>query len=289
MSALIAALFTLLARWPLWLLHGLGDLSGWLVWLASPTWRRRLRENAAQAGYAPAQVRGAVAQAGRMVLELPRLWFGPPVPVRWDGAERVDAALAGGRGLIFLTPHLGCFEITAQAYAARWGDRYPVTVLFRPPRKAALRGLVARARQRPGLRALPTSLAGVKGLIAALRAGHAVGLLPDQVPPLGLGVWAPFFGRDAYSMTLPARLAAQTGAPVLLIWGERLAWGAGYVIHVETLASPLPAEPVAGAAAVNAAMERLVRGHPQQYLWGYGRYRQPRRLGTATASAGDGS
>jgi KDO2-lipid IV(A) lauroyltransferase len=57
------------------------------------------------------------------------------------------------------------------------------------------------ARQRPGLQTAPTNLSGVKQLIKALKKGEAVGLLPDQVPPRGMGVMAPFFGREAYTMT----------------------------------------------------------------------------------------
>ena len=273
----MTSLFLLLSRWPLGALHALGAVLGWLVFLASPTYRRRFLDHAAQAGYRFAQVRAAVAHAGRMVAELPRLWFGRPVPVRWDGAEHIEAALAAGRGLLFLTPHLGCFEVTAQAYAARFAPVHgPITVLFRPARKAALREVVARSRARAGLAAAPATLAGVKQLLKALRAGHAVGLLPDQVPPQGLGVWAPFFGRPAYTMTLAARLARQSGAALLLAWGERLPRAAGYVVHVEPFNAPLSADATEAAAQINAAMETLIRRCPEQYLWAYARYKTPR-------------
>ena len=190
------ALYRLASRWPLPLLHALGALLGWLTWLASPTYRRRLAAHAALAGYGFAQVRPAVAHAGRMALETPRLWFGPPVPVRWDGTEVVDAAYAAGRDVVFLTPHLGCFEITAQGLAERYHARYgPITVLYRPARQAALAPVVETARRREGLETAPTTLSGVRQMIKALRAGRAVGLLPDQVPPEGQGLWAPFFGR----------------------------------------------------------------------------------------------
>jgi KDO2-lipid IV(A) lauroyltransferase len=152
-----------------------------------------------------------------------------------------------------------------------------MTVLYRPSRQPWLRDLVDHARERPGLRTAPTTLSGVRQLIAALKAGEAVGLLPDQVPPQGLGVWAPFFGRDAYTMTLSARLARSADATVLLSWGERLSWGRGYVIHVRPLGAALPGEPEAAARVVNAAMESLVRESPAQYLWSYDRYKAPRR------------
>jgi len=274
---LIRFLFHLGARLPLVVLHALGAALGWLSFALSPTYRRRLLANARQAGQPLGVALRSVGQAGRLVAELPRLWFGAPVPWRWNGVEHIEAAQAAGRGLLFLTPHLGCFEVTAQAYAARFGERRPMTVLYRPSRQPWLRDLVDRARERPGLLTAPTTLSGVRQLIGALRAGEAVGLLPDQVPPQGLGVWAPFFGRDAYTMTLSARLARSADAVVLLSWGERLSWGRGFVVHVRPLPAPLPADPDAAARAVNAAMETLVRESPAQYLWSYDRYKAPRR------------
>jgi KDO2-lipid IV(A) lauroyltransferase len=274
----VKRIFQSLAGWPLPLLHALGGVFGWLAFLLSPTYRQRLLANAAQAGYGYAQVRAAVAEAGKLLAETPRLWFGAMPKVEWEGAALVDAAHAQGRGVVFLTPHLGCFEITAQAYAARFGA---VTVLYRPARKPWLRELVATARSRANLTATPTTLAGVRQMLRALKAGQAVGLLPDQVPPQGLGVWAPFFGRDAYTMTLPARLVQQTGAALLLIWGERLPRGAGYLVRVRSWEGDLDRKPETAAAQVNAQMERLVRECPGQYLWGYARYKQPREDPTA--------
>ncbi|MDP3700202.1 MAG: lysophospholipid acyltransferase family protein [Hylemonella sp.] len=270
-------LFRVLSWLPLWLLHGIGWGLGWLVFALSPSYRRRFVANLQQAGFQSSQCRGAIGQAGQLVTELPRLWFGRPVRIDWEGAHYIEQALAAGRGIVFLTPHLGSFEVTAQAYAARYGSIQPITVLFRPSRQPRLRALVASARMRPGLQAAPTTLAGVKQLIKSLRQGQSVGLLPDQVPPSGLGVWAPFFGSEAYTMTLSARLVQQTGAAVLLAWGERLAWGRGYTVHVQPLNTPLPSEPQAAATAINQAMEQVIATCPQQYLWGYARYKQPRQ------------
>ena len=276
MTSVLTLLFRLGRHLPLWCLHGLGSALGWVSFVLSPRYRRRLLAHAAQASYGRSVALASVGQAGRLVAELPRLWLGRPVPVRWDGEQHIEAALRDGVGLLFLTPHLGCFEITAQAYAARFGARRPMTVLFRPPRLAALRDLVVQARQRPGLQTAPVSLAGVRQLMRALKAGEAVGLLPDQVPPSGQGVWAPFFGRPAYTMTLSTRLAQAGGCRILLSWGERLPAGRGYVVHVRPLAEALPDEPDAAAAVVNRAMESLVRESPAQYLWSYDRYKQPR-------------
>jgi KDO2-lipid IV(A) lauroyltransferase len=274
----VKRLFQLLSGWPLPLLHALGAGLGWVAFLLSPTYRKRFLANAAQAGYRFAQVREAVAQGGKLIAEVPRLWFGELPRVRWVGAETIDALRAQGRGIVFLTPHLGCFEVTAQSFAERFG---PVTVLYRPARKEWLREVVATARSRSNLTAVPTTLAGVRRMLRALKTGQAVGLLPDQVPPQGMGVWAPFFGRQAYTMTLPARLVQQTGAAVLLVWGERLPWGRGYDVHVHAWEGELSADPAQAAAQMNAQMERLVREGASQYLWGYARYKAPRQEAAA--------
>ena len=283
--------FRWLARCPLWLLHSLGFVVGWLSYALSPSYRRRFGANAAQAGMAPAAARPAIAEAGRLLMELPYLWLRPAsrsiLPkVSWQGDALIDAAHAHGRSIVFMTPHLGCFEVTAQAYAERHG---PITVLYRPARKAWLRDLVNRGRNRPGLVAVPANLAGVRQMLRALKRGEAVGLLPDQVPPDGMGVWAPFYGQPAYTMTLAARLVQQTGAALLMIWAERLPAGRGYGLRVSLPAQPLPtvavddaALQVACATAINHEMARLIGQCPEQYLWAYNRYKQPRKVHAAT-------
>ena len=267
-------LFRLLALLPLPILHAVGAALGWVTFLASGSYRRRFLDNARQAGYRLVQVRSAVGETGKLLAELPRLWFGRPAAIEWEGADLLEAARAQGRGVVFLTPHLGCFEASAQGYAARYG---PITVLYRPARKPWLRELVDSARGRANLVTAPTTLAGVRQMLKALRSGEAVGLLPDQVPPEGMGLWAPFFGRDAYTMTLSTRLAQQTGAAILLAWSERLPRGRGYRLHFRPWPQPVADDPGAAAAQVNAQMENLIRECPQQYLWGYARYKQPRQ------------
>jgi len=278
-------LFRILSRCPLWFLHGVGALLGWITYGASPSYRRRFDANVRQAGLTPAEARPAIAAAGRMVAELPFLWLRPAhEPIRpgvtWQGDALITDAFRAGRGIVLLTPHMGSFEVAAQAFAQRFAAEFgPITVLYRPARKAALRAVMDESRARPGVATAPATLAGVRLMIRALRRGEAVGLLPDQVPPEGMGVWVPFFGKPAYTMTLAARLVQQTGAVPLLIWGERLPRGAGYTVRVSTLGEALPADDptqAESAAIINRAMERLIRQCPQQYLWGYHRYKTPR-------------
>ena len=271
-------MFRFLALLPLPWMHRVGALLGWLTWGLSPTYRRHFKEQSTQAGYGFFHVRGAIAAAGCQALESFRVWFGASMPVHWDGLQHIQAAYAQGRGVVFLTPHLGCFEITAPSCAAHFGPSHgPITVLYRPARQAWLRDLLSHARERQHMKAVPTNMDGVRQLLKALRKGEAIGLLPDQVPPEGMGVWSEMWGRAAYTMTLGARLALQTQAVVVLAWGERLPRGQGYCIHVEPLGHALDPDLNTAVAQLNHAMERLIRQCPSQYLWGYGRFKQPRQ------------
>ena len=267
------ALFRFLSRLPLPMLHNLGALAGWLTYLASPRYRRQLRQNIAAAGLDSARF-AAIAEAGKGMFELPKIWLARQRDVlayvtQVTGWPLVEAALQEGNGILFLTPHLGCFDVTAQYYAAH----HPITVLYRPPKQAWLQRLMEGGRG-ANLKLAPTDLSGVRRLIKALRRHEAVGMLPDQVPGIGEGVWAPYFGRPAYTMTLAARLA-ESGATVLLAFGERLAYGAGYHVHFRALRTGLAGTLEQRVAQLNGEIEALVREYPSQYLWAYNRYKIP--------------
>ena len=271
-------LFRFLARLPLSWLHALGALLGWLTWLASPTYRRHLRQNLVLALGEDAARRvlpAAIAEAGKTSLELPAIWLNPLEVatrhvVQVSGWELVEAAQRAGRGILFLTPHLGCFEITAQYYARE----APITVLYRPPKQAWLQAMILEGRARERLKLAPADLSGVRSLIKALKRGEAVGMLPDQAPKVGEGRWLDFFGKPAYTMTLAARLS-ETGASVIVCWAERLPHGAGYHFRLRAPAEAIDGDTVARAQCINHEIERLIRTCPEQYLWGYNRYKRP--------------
>ncbi|MBI3095177.1 MAG: lysophospholipid acyltransferase family protein [Rhodocyclales bacterium] len=273
MPSLFPVVFKALARLPLPLLHNLGALAGWLAWLLSATYRRNFSVHIAQAGLTQAKS-AAIAEAGKALLELPKIWLRPQAEiiervVTVSGWELVEDAWRAGRGILFLTPHLGCFEITAQYYAAR----KPMTVLYRRPKQDWLAPLIEEGRG-ANLKLAPADLSGVRRLLKALKSGEAVGMLPDQVPGKGEGAWLPFFGRPAYTMTLAARLA-ETGATVLLAYGERLHYGAGFHLKLFPLSAPPAGDLTQRATQLNRELEALIRQCPEQYLWGYNRYKVP--------------
>ncbi|MBH1957345.1 lysophospholipid acyltransferase family protein [Polaromonas sp.] len=276
-------LFRLLSHWPLAVLHALGAGLGWLVWLASARYRAQFRANVAQAGLPFEAARPAIAEAGRFVGELPRLWMRPRAQsclgnVRVQGQDHAAQAFAHGKGVIFFGPHCGSFELGPQALAELYG---PITAIYRPARKAWLARLESFARDRQNLTVVPASLSGIRLMHKTLKANQAVAMLTDQVPPEGLGIWAPFFGRPAYTMTLAARLALQSGAALLPVSCERLPWGRGYFLKIWPAVAGVEtrekADMLQAVTRINQAIEAIVLSQPGQYLWGYARYKAPRK------------
>ena len=269
-------LLRLVARLPLPLLHGIGAIIG-RAYFGRGKSGKRTRDNLAASGLANDTVilhrltRQSTAESGKGALETFAIWLRPQQEiVSWvrecRGWEHVEHAWQQQRGIIFLTPHLGCFEITAQYYAAH----RPISVLYRPPRQSWLAPLIMQGRERGQLKLAPTTMTGVRDLLKALKRHEAVGILPDQNPGKNEGEWADFFGRPAYTMTLVQRLAETAEATVLLAFGERLPRGQGFRLHIE----PFEGEP--SPAGINRNIERLVRRKPEQYLWSYPRHRKPR-------------
>ncbi|HEY0876880.1 MAG TPA: lysophospholipid acyltransferase family protein [Zeimonas sp.] len=267
-------------RLPLGPARALGAGLGWIAYAASPGYRRKIRSNLRRAGLDSLAMRWRVAgEAGRTIGELPWVWTRPLAQVaarvscsRADLAV-LDEAEGAGLGVLFVTPHLGAFDVAARWYATR----APITVLFKPPRKRWLRPLVAFVRERDAMRAVPPTIGGLRAMLRALRDRQAVGLLPDQVPSAGDGRWAPFFGEPAYTMTLPERLVQQTGAQVVVAVCERVRRPRGWRLRL----APMRETP--SPDVLNERLQQCILGSPEQYLWGYNRYRRP--VGAASHAA----
>ncbi|MGB4115312.1 MAG: lysophospholipid acyltransferase family protein [Polaromonas sp.] len=273
-------IFRFFSVWPLRALHALGGALGWGVWLCNPGYRQRFRANVLQAGLSFDVAKPAIAEAGRFVAELPKLWLRPfdascLANVQMLGNNHAQEAFAQGKGVIFFGPHCGSFELGPQALAEIHG---PITAIYRPARQPALAAIELATRQRPLFKVLPASLSAIKAMHKALKANQAVALLTDQVPPEGLGLWAPFFGKPAYTMTLAARMALQTGATLLPVSCERLPKGRGYIVKIRpAIELDGNSDLLSAVTRINQAIEAIVLSQPGQYLWGYGRYKTPRQ------------
>ena len=176
-----------------------------------------------------------------------------------------------GRGVIIIAPHLGCFELINLYYASRQA----FTAMYKPPRQPELEAIMLAGRQRGHAKLVPTDMSGVRALLGALKRGEGIGILPDQVASAGDGVWAPFFGRQAYTPTLVASLQRKTDAAAFFVVAQRLSWGRGYVIHVVPVEGNFPEDKAAAALQINRGVEDFVQRFPAQYLWSYNRHKQP--------------
>lgn len=280
-ARIVKLLLRLFALLPLRLAHALGGVIGLLLAMLPNSLRRITLINLALCypeldQKARARLaRRSLMETGKTAMEMGAMWC-------WDtqrlmakmravsGMELAEAAQRRGRGVIFASPHLGAWEMAGLYLSAR----FPMTTLYRPPRLTAIEELSRSARARLGAHLVPTDASGVRALYQALGRGEAVGILPDQNPEPGSGVFAPFFGVPAYTMVLIARLARKTGATLIMAYAERLPHGAGYHLHLreapEEFAS---ADPEQAAFMLNRLIEEGVRGHAEQYQWNYKRFR----------------
>jgi KDO2-lipid IV(A) lauroyltransferase len=279
-------LFKLAALLPLWLMRGIGLGLGWLAWAASAKYRRVMRENwwaAVKSGGLAldrqrehALFRDAIGHAGLIATELPKIWCDRAALEKMSvsGLEQLQDLARAGRPLLFLTPHLGAFELSAR----KLSTYFPITVLYRPARQASFRRLMETLRPMPGLATAPATASGVRQLLRALRKGETVGMLPDQVPSRGDGVWADFFGKPAYTMTLPIRLAQATGAAVVWVLAVRTNKGWHLDLSVWRVAADLSQLSLEqGAQRMNQELMAQIARAPEQYLWAYNRYKNPGR------------
>lgn len=275
---MIAPIFRWLGHLSLPTLHRLGALVGLSCYWLSPGFRRRLRNNMSRAlgrAVTPAEMRANAIETGCMILELPYVWQRPLAKVlghviEVSGWEKVEALKAQGKAVIVLTPHMGCFEIISLYI----GERMPMTVLYRPPKQTAIDPIMRAGREQGAIKVAAADLSGVRRLIRALRQGEATGLLPDQAPGNGEGMWSPFFGKPAYTMTLAARLSEVGNTGVLTFWGERVR-GQGWRFNVYDPAEPVEGPLEARVHAINRNIEAVILRCPEQYLWAYNRYKVP--------------
>ncbi|MDH5727791.1 MAG: lysophospholipid acyltransferase family protein [Gammaproteobacteria bacterium] len=187
-----------------------------------------------------------------------------------SGEEHVTQALAQGKGVIIIAPHLACWE----AIGMYLTPKYPMTTLYRPHPIASLDSMMRYGRERMSGKLAPTDASGVRVLMQALKKGEIIGILPDQDPGHDGGEFAPFFNIQANTITLLAKLAHKTQAAAIPAYAERLSAGCGY--HLRFFAPPAgiaDADVAIALTSLNQCVEDLIRRCPSQYQWGYKRFR----------------
>ncbi|EGK09398.1 lysophospholipid acyltransferase family protein [Kingella kingae] len=280
---MLKCLFKLLAALPLPVLHWLGDVLGYVLYVASPPDRRRIRQNLAFAQLpnhrrAVLQVCQETVKSG---LELAIACFRQPAQIsalftQVYGWEHVEQAQQQGAGLLLITPHLGSYDLAGRYISERLPC--PLTAMYKPPKIQAFDQIMQQGRQRGKGRTAPTNLQGVKQVIKALRQGEATIVLPDHVPNPhegGDGVWVDFFGQPAYTMTLAGKLAQVNNVVTLFFVGERLPNGQGFALHIAPVQGEFTGDKAHDARVINQNIEHWIRHFPLQYLFAYNRYKHP--------------
>ena len=282
MRAFLAKLLLRIVSWfPLSVAHAMGGLIGRLFNSYSNELSRIARRNIElcfpelNEQKRNELVLESLMQTGRAILECGALWLWPVERVlskvrKVSGWELMEKARADGKGVVFAAPHIGAWEVIG-LYSAK---RSPMTCMYRPPKLTGLDQLIRKGRGRSGVELVPTDAGGVRALYKALSRGELVGILPDQDPGRGAGVFAPFFGIEANTMTLVSRLAGKANVTVLMSYVERLPKGQGYHIHIMSAPECLAdKDPVIAATCLNNAVEECVRSLSGQYQWAYRRFK----------------
>ena len=262
---------------PLIVIHLLGCFLGLLMYLLDAKFRERTVKHISQSHV----VSGKVAtknlivlnamHIGMALMESFSIWFASNTRIKrlikktknWDLIEKLKA---NNKGIIFLTPHIGSFEITAQYY----GLFSPIKVMYKPAKKKWINQLIYDGRNKNLVTPVNIELGGMKQILKALKNGEAVGILPDQVPPEGHGEWSNFFNQKVYTMTLVQKLHTLTKAPIIFAIGRRLKIGSGFEIELYEFKGSVTVQ------KINEYIENIVKTSPEQYLWNYRRYKLPK-------------
>lgn len=215
----------------------------------------------------------SLIETGKTLAETGAMWRWPEDKLRalikdTHNEQIIKQALALEKGVILVSPHIGAWELISLYF----NQQHPMINMYRPARSAALDPIIRQARERFGNNTAPANSHGLRSILKGLKNGKVVGILPDQEPDQKSGVFAPFFGTPACTMTLLGNLAAKTSATVVFCVMKREA--AGFELYfIEADEEISSRDTVVAATAVNRTVEKCIEIAPEQYLWSYKRFR----------------
>jgi KDO2-lipid IV(A) lauroyltransferase len=279
---LLSILLRLISFLPLVVIQQLGHLLGVLLWYSSSRMAKITRENiqlcfphldtTAQLKLA----RRSLEETGKNILEAAHAWMAPLDQcllefVAIEGKEHVERAVGAQRGVIFVIPHLGNWEML-NLYLGRY---YPLTHMYQPSASPHLSDAILTWRQRTGTQFVPVSFAGVRSQYASLRSGHSIGAMPDQEPAQHSGIFTTFFGQTAMTGNLLPGLCRRSEASMIVVYAQRLPTGEGFRLVFQPVETSISGDNEAGidAQRISEAIEKAVISVPEQYLWSYKRFR----------------
>jgi KDO2-lipid IV(A) lauroyltransferase len=220
-------------------------------------------------------IKKSLIETGKTLIEVGPMWLWNKNKLfnlikKVHGETILEDALRNKKSVILALPHLGNWELLS-LYCS---SKYSTTTMYQEPKMAQLDSIVKKGRERLGANLVPADNQGVRAMLKALKKNEFVCILPDQEPSSGNGVFAPFFGIQAYSMTLISRLAKKTDAIVIMAYAKRLSAGLGYEIVFTALDKINEGSQEDSVAYLNSEIEKCIRQLPEQYQWSYKRFRQ---------------
>lgn len=268
---------------PLRMNQATGGAIGFLVWLLNGKLRRITDVNLSlcypdlDEAERRQLCRRSLVETGKQLTECAWIWHRPVAQTEKKildipGHEFMLEAQRAGKGCLFVSPHLGNWELCSIPLS----KDEPFTYFYRSPRNAALDSVLIDWRAH--VRGQPASLdaAGIRRGLKILKSGGIVGILPDQEPDRQNGVFAPFFNHPTLTITLLSRLAQRSGATVLYCVAERLPKGRGWHFHIRPAAEAVSSnDSLLATTALNRGVEDCIALCPEQYLWSYKRFNTP--------------
>lgn len=277
---LINSLARILSWLPLGANRAVGAMLGRVAWLLNSSPRRITDINLKicfpdmKANEREELAKKSLIETGKQLTECAWIWHRPTHHTNCKikeivGKDLLDAAQTSNKGVIIVSPHIGNWELCSLPLSVNGKFTY----FYRSPRTPGMDPLLIKWRAHLGGHPAALDASGIRDALRLLKKGGTLGILPDQEPDPGSGLFTPFFKEPALTMTLLPRLAHRSGAHVLLCIAERLPGSQGWRFHFlpadKTLSS---ADLAVATAAMNKDVERCIEICPAQYLWDYKRF-----------------
>lgn len=279
--------------WPTWLAIGLMRLGAWLPWrlkmavgrlIGLCAWRfarsrRRITETNLALCFPELSeeersrlVRETFIANGKGILETATGWCRDPEHLRhrvtFKGEEHMTQALAQGKGALIIGVHFSTLDLGGALHSLF----FPADVVYRAHDNPLFERFMTRARRRIFGRAIDRH--DLRGVVRRIKEGHAVWYSPDQDFGRDASVFVPFFGVEAATLKLTAKIARMTGAPVMPLIFHRNPGDETYTLEYLPALENFPSgDDVADATRINGLIEDAIRRHPEQYLWLHRRFK----------------
>lgn len=275
-------LLWLMSRLPLSVIRGIGGYLGVVITKRSKRSWERLKNNLLLTKLAnPDNVTQvatkAASEMGKTFLEAACIaWvrckkYNNSLVLKKINLDKVKEAVARGGPIVFLTPHIGNFEVALKATAYELPQQF--TILYKPTKVKWVHDLMYNGRAEDNIKPVPTNRHGVVALFKALRNNEFLGLLPDSVASQGNGVWTNFLGQKVFATTLATKFMLSENVTTFIVASTRVE-GGFIVEYIPFIPSDNNIANI--VQGVYNVLEKIVLRAPTQYFWSYDRFRIPR-------------